>query len=304
MPQASTNRIISTLLTAAMVALFSSPIVAARLTLEPATGSVAPNEELVVTIVADTENDTGVGIVVADAVIHYETDMLELVSIVADSPADSDFYYDYQLPAGTFPLKKIDGKGLQGVAQVVVGKPGSEAVPANQVGVRVAKLIFRVRTPPLNRTDMDTYVAIVFTGPGNFGESHLVNNDGEGTDSLESVSGATYTINLAPDADGDGRADSQDNCPTISNPEQEDLDLDTVGDVCDPDDDGDGMPDDYELSKGFDPRDRLDAELDFDQDGDSNLDEYLNGTDPLDKQSNSHVPSPIIIPVIINLLLE
>jgi len=48
------------------------------------------------------------------------------------------------------------------------------------------------------------------------------------------------------------------------------------------DTDKDGMPDDYETSKGFNPNDATDAAKDFDGDGVSNLDEYKAGTDPID----------------------
>ena len=48
---------------------------------------------------------------------------------------------------------------------------------------------------------------------------------------------------LDDDQDGDGIADAADNCPTVQNPDQEDLDLDLVGDACDPDADGDSIPD-------------------------------------------------------------
>ena len=36
------------------------------------------------------------------------------------------------------------------------------------------------------------------------------------------------------DSDGDGILDGFDNCPEMSNGSQEDVDLDRVGDVCDP----------------------------------------------------------------------
>jgi hypothetical protein len=44
------------------------------------------------------------------------------------------------------------------------------------------------------------------------------------------------------DSDGDGIPDVSDNCPSVSNPSQADLDHDGEGDACDADVDGDGSP--------------------------------------------------------------
>lgn len=57
----------------------------------------------------------------------------------------------------------------------------------------------------------------------------------------------------------------------------------------DTDSDGDGLPDSFELNYGLDPTDPLDANLDLDDDGLSNITEYLNGTNP--EIGNTATPS-------------
>ena len=47
-----------------------------------------------------------------------------------------------------------------------------------------------------------------------------------------------------------------------------------------PDHDQDGMPDEWEIKHGLDPNDPKDAGKDTDGDGYTNLEEYINGTDP------------------------
>jgi hypothetical protein len=51
----------------------------------------------------------------------------------------------------------------------------------------------------------------------------------------------TARFNLKRDRDHDGIEDDQDNCAKKKNPDQADLDHDSVGDACDKDRDGDGV---------------------------------------------------------------
>ena len=47
-----------------------------------------------------------------------------------------------------------------------------------------------------------------------------------------------------------------------------------------PDTDGDGMPDEWEVVHQLDPNSGTDGSRDADKDGYSNVEEFLNGTDP------------------------
>ena len=93
------------------------------------------------------------------------------------------------------------------------------------------------------------------------------------------------------DSDGDGVEDHLDNCPSVPNPDQTDTDEDRAGNACDPDDDNDGMPDDWEIAHFLDPLVN-DADDDPDEDGYTNLEEYLADTDPRNPKSHPAEPRP------------
>jgi|GEM_PF-5780933 len=63
-------------------------------------------------------------------------------------------------------------------------------------------------------------------------------------------------------------------------PIKADLDGDAIADDIDDDIDGDGLPNAFEVTYGFNPRDLTDAAKDSDSDGVSNLDEFTTGKNP------------------------
>ncbi|RBP51004.1 beta strand repeat-containing protein [Arenicella xantha] len=112
----------------------------------------------------------------------------------------------------------------------------------------------------------------------------FINVSGDLTSSIgnSGVASATLTVSDANlnDNDNDSILNSVDNCPSIPNPTQADFDSDGLGDACDSDDDGDGMPDSFELANGLDPFNSFDQQADADADGFTNLEEFNFGSNP------------------------
>jgi hypothetical protein len=79
-----------------------------------------------------------------------------------------------------------------------------------------------------------------------------------------------------PDQEGDGVPNDEDNCPETTNPDQIDSDDDGLGDLCDDDDDGDGVQDISDNCRGVYNPDQ--ENLDLDRMGDACDDDDDNDT--------------------------
>lgn len=115
---------------------------------------------------------------------------------------------------------------------------------------------------------------------------------GQGTPVGASSNANTTVISGHPlpiqggDSDGDGVPDIIDAFPNDPN-ESNDNDGDGTGDNADLDDDNDGLPDTWEQDNGLDPLNPSDADADGDGDGLTNLQEFEQGTDPQESDTDS-----------------
>ncbi len=137
-----------------------------------------------------------------------------------------------------------------------------------------------IRGIPINETEIDTVWLARHVGAV------------KSTVDFQGITSTSELINAWIDSDGDGINVTDDNCPSVSNPLQEDIDRDGQGNACDADNDNDGLSDIEEDDLGTDP-----LNPDTDGDGTSDGDEVAVGRDPL-------INEPAVLQVIDSILLQ
>lgn len=141
--------------------------------------------------------------------------------------------------------------------------------------------------------------------------------DGMVTANANKTCTATFMLDgdndgVPDDGDGSGSVDDNpctggnttgcdDNCLSDPNPDQSDFDGDLTGDVCDPDDDNDGLTDEQEAVLGTDP---LNPDTDGDTVGDASDSCPLEDATGLDADRNGCIDSVTGLPDVLDTLVD
>jgi hypothetical protein len=183
------------------------------------------------------------------------------------------------------------------VALVTDGQPNSCPPPQNDIAE-----IANLAAAAYSYNGVKTYAIGLQGAPmSQLHQLAFAGNTSQAIDLTGDVTGLPATMiairdDAFVDGDGDGVGDAHDNCPTLANAGQEDLDNDCSGDICDDDIDGDGTPNASDAFV-FDPTEDTDTDSDGlgnnadpDDDGDDLGDwiEISLGFDPLDSDSDDN----------------
>ena len=234
-----------------------------------------------VTILADNWNLPNLNVVTITGVDDFIADGNKKITLVTGNPTSGDSFYenieaeDVSNPIlinedddiAALLINLTDDVSENGTTSILSVRLTSEinndvflnldVLDQSELILGLSKLIFTKDNWNINQQ-------IIITGKddliidGDISSEILISVDDINSDIIYAILFPTsvFVINKDnDDLDGDGIINAEDNCPETSNPDQEDLDADTIGDACDDDIDGDGVLNEKEQEDNTDPKD-------------------------------------------------
>jgi len=220
-------------------------------------------------------NGTKINIAAVDVVWFLDEGTGNVLDASDPTLPDTDGLYGVAAADGS---DAIDHKGTGVLARVTGVAVGQGSTAITIVTLDLNGDTVNDRGPYLRATDLS------FIGDGPDGDLFFEGSVTNGTVAVDD----TATCN--PDIDGDTVPNSSDNCPSVSNPTQQDLDGDGQGNACDLDIDGDGHFNTRETFHGSNPNSAsslIEVCDGVDNDGDTAVDE-----DGLDHDNDGQVNDP------------
>lgn len=178
---------------------------------------------------------------------------------------DSDFAITFSEPMNASPTAyEFSLAGTIAVSGSVVTLHPTQPLPANSgVTIAIFKALDAEGESPTEAFHHDFEIGMLDQDGDGFMDSQD-NCPAQSNPTQQDMDkdGIGDVCDAMTDLDKDQVNDAQDNCPKLANPDQADLDGDNEGDVCDSDDDGDGISDGDDNCQGLNNSDQKNADAD------------------------------------------